>query len=74
MKWDPVSIVDQLALVQGSNVNTIYQGLEIAKPNRFRKLQEQRISQRGHLRLGYWRRGGSSQLWHGIAIEPTVTG
>ena len=72
MKWDPVSLADQLVLVQGSNVTALYQGLESMKPKEFLKVQMQRISQRGKLRLGYWRRDGRNRIWYGIAIVPAM--
>jgi hypothetical protein len=72
LKWDPVSVADQLALFQGSNILQMYQGLEFANANECIKVLMERGDWFGHLRLGYWKRGGS--IWHGIACIPPQTG
>jgi hypothetical protein len=61
LKWDPVRIVDILALVHGSNVLSDFELLE-HHPNRtaFELLEGKRY------RIGYWERGINREIWYGI--------
>ncbi|KDQ16444.1 hypothetical protein BOTBODRAFT_172974 [Botryobasidium botryosum FD-172 SS1] len=61
LRWDPVSIADQVALFHGSNVLQGFQGLDLADEEKVRsRLNDRRYS------LGYWRKENGT-LWYGIA-------
>ncbi|KAH0562632.1 hypothetical protein GP486_002683 [Trichoglossum hirsutum] len=52
LKWDPVSIADQVALFHGSNVLNDFNGLELESSSAIQKaLSEHKY------RLGYWEKG-----------------
>ena len=53
LKWDPVSIADQLALVQGSNIWSILSGLEFSSQKDFPASLKERATNFGTIRLGY---------------------
>ena len=71
LKWDPASVMDQLALVRGSNIFPIFDGLETYHRTAFQKEYWKRMSSFDSVRLAYWkpRRGGP--IWHGIRLLPT---
>jgi hypothetical protein len=66
VKCDPVSIADQLALVQGSNILGLFQGLEFANRLQMNNVLKERSPQFGSLRLGYWRHRQNGTIWHGL--------
>jgi hypothetical protein len=73
LRWDPVSIADQLALVQGSNILKLFQGLEFANCKECTKV----LKKRWRLsRLGYWKvqENGDTRIWYGLAYEQSVPG
>ena len=74
LKWDPKSLMDQLALVQGSNIWPIFHGLETCGRKHFPKLLEKRISKFGSIRLGYWKSRSKGSIWHGIRLLPKSKG
>lgn len=61
LKWDPVSIVDLLALFHGSNVLSDFEDLEF-EPGR---TASDLLSDK-HYRLGYWEKGVDREIWYGI--------
>ncbi|KAH6666900.1 hypothetical protein B0J14DRAFT_603536 [Halenospora varia] len=74
LRWDPVSLADQLALVQGSNIFSMFQGLEFSSYPDRKRLLGIRGSAYGKLRLGYWRHRQNGSIWHGLAcIKPLST-
>ncbi len=70
IKWKPSSIIDQLALVERSNILPLYRGLEFEKPGEFKEMLEKRSHRFGVLRLGYWKHAETGSIWHGIACIP----
>jgi hypothetical protein len=74
LKWDPVSIADQVALVQRSNLLDMYDGLEFATQYKCAEELRERGPRFGTLRLGYWRHRTNGSIWHGLACVPTATG
>jgi hypothetical protein len=68
LRWDPVSIADQLALVQGSNVWGMFHGLEYATRKLFMDVLKKRAALFGALRLGYWRHRQNGSIRHGIGF------
>ncbi|CZR65376.1 uncharacterized protein PAC_15276 [Phialocephala subalpina] len=70
LKWDPVSLADQLSLVQGSNVLYILQGLEFALSKACTKELKKRSPFYGIVRLGYWKHKTTGKIWHGLACIP----
>lgn len=64
LKWDPVTIADQLAFFHGSNALTEFRALEQYHRERAFDLLAERS-----FRLGYWRRSNNT-IWYGIG---TVT-
>lgn len=68
LKWDPVSIADQLALVQGSTFGRLFIGLETAGDPSYPQTLKKRGQLLGSPRLGYWRRQSDARIWHGIAL------
>jgi hypothetical protein len=70
VKWDPVSIADQIALVQGSNIFPMLEGLEFATPKDCSNILAARSSRFGALRLGYWRHRCNGTIWYGLACIP----
>jgi hypothetical protein len=67
LKWDPVSLADQMALVQSSNCLAMYQGLEYLQRMECTKALRERSPGYGALRLGYWQHRRTKAIWHGIA-------
>jgi hypothetical protein len=67
IKADPVSIADQLILVQGSNVLRMFQGLEFAGLREYIDTLTQRGQKFGPMRLGYWKSRRDDSIWHGVA-------
>ena len=68
LKWDPVALADQLALVQGSNFASLFAGLETCSyPDYLQRLRE-RAPKVGSLRLGYWKHRQNGTIWHGLAF------
>lgn len=61
LRWDPVSIADQIALFYGSNILQGFRGLDLAD----QKEMKSRLKDRRYL-LGYWLKG-NGELWYGIA-------
>jgi hypothetical protein len=74
VKWDPVSIADQLALVQRSNLLDMYDGLEFANQYKCAEELRGRDPRFGTLRLGYWKHRSDGSIWHGLACVPHATG
>lgn len=75
LKWDVVSIADQLALVQGSNLLKAFHGLEFANNQQMGSVMKLRASQYGVLRLGYWRaKNDTSLIRHGIRFMSLSNG
>ncbi|KAF8860283.1 hypothetical protein BDZ45DRAFT_316576 [Acephala macrosclerotiorum] len=70
LKWDPVSLADQLSLVQGSNVLYIFQGVEFALSKACTKELKRRSPFYGVVRLGYWKHKTTDDIWHGLACIP----
>ncbi|KUJ19266.1 uncharacterized protein LY89DRAFT_667247 [Mollisia scopiformis] len=72
LKWDPVTIADQLALFHGSNALDEFEALEqLHRETAFDLLAERSF------RLGYWERteGGRTTIWYGIGkISPPLSG
>ena len=69
LKWDPVSIADQLALVQTSNIFGMFQGLEFANAKKY--TQQLRKLQFESLKLGYWKHPKDNTFWYGLALSGT---
>jgi hypothetical protein len=67
LKWDPVTIADQVALVQGSNIFPMLEGLEFATPRECSSILATRSSHFGTLRLGYWMHRCNGTIWYGLA-------
>ena len=74
LKWDPVSIADQLALVQGSNIWSIFSGLELSSQKDFLASLKERATNFGTIRLGYWKHCQEASIWRGIAFLPVTDG
>jgi hypothetical protein len=74
LKWDPASIADQLALVQGSNIMGIFQGLEFALSKKCTEQLKKRSPWYGDIRLGYWKHKRTGAIWHGLACIPPPHG
>ena len=68
LKWDPVSLADQLALVQGSNFVSLFEGLETCSYRDYSQRFCERASKAGTLRLGYWKHRQNGTIWHGLAF------
>ncbi|KAI9770740.1 MAG: hypothetical protein M1840_002990 [Geoglossum simile] len=64
LKWDPVSIADQVALFHGSNVLNDFNGLELGSWSAVRDALSERT-----YRLGYWEKGADRKVWYGIGRE-----
>jgi hypothetical protein len=61
LKWDPVRIVDMLALFHGSNVLADFEELEcLPDMTAFSLLRDKTY------RLGYWEKGIGREIWYGI--------
>jgi hypothetical protein len=69
LKWDPVSIADQVVLFHGSNVLNDFNGLELEG---WLAVQEA-LSERRY-RLGYWEKGTNKKVWYGIGRESNGEG
>lgn len=64
LKWDPVRIVDILALFHGSNVLEDFEELEsLPNQNAFELLRNKTY------RLGYWEKGTEKKIWYGIGRQ-----
>ncbi|KUJ06722.1 uncharacterized protein LY89DRAFT_692331 [Mollisia scopiformis] len=74
LKWDPAAIADQLALVQGSNVLNIFQGLEFALSKECTRQLKKRSPWYGEIKLGYWEHKQTQEIWHGLACIPPEQG
>lgn len=74
LKWDPVSVADQLALLQDSNVGQLYAGLETCSFKEYRESLRKRAINFGPIRLGYWRTRPNGEIWHGMALTPKRAG
>ena len=74
LKWDPTSVMDQLALVRGSNILPIFDGLEIHNRYELQKRFWQKMSNFDSVRLAYWRPNDGGPIWHGIRLVPKSTG
>jgi hypothetical protein len=74
VKWDPVSVADQLALAQGSNILGIFHGLDFASTRQSVAVLNERSSAFGSVRLGYWRHRSTRSIWHGLACIPPDLG
>ena len=74
LKWDPVSIADQLALVQGSNIWPMFANLEFCHRGTFLEAFRNRASHLSLLRLGYWKHRNDESIWHGLALVPGLAG
>lgn len=74
VKWDPVSVANQLALVQGSNILGGFHGLDFAGPELSVIVLQNRSSAFGVVRLGYWRHRSTRSIWHGLACTPPCPG
>ena len=75
LKWDVVSIADQLALVQGSNILKAFHGLDFANKWQMDSVMKLRANRYGVLRLGYWRaKNDTSLIWHGIRFTSLSNG
>ena len=72
LKWDPVSIADQLALIQGSNIWNIFSGLEFSSQKDFPASLKERTTNFGTIRLGCWKHRQEDACWHGIAFLPVT--
>ena len=68
LKWDPVSLADQLALVQGSNFVSLFAGLEACDFRYYKQRLRERAPGLGSLRLGYWKHRQNGTIWHGLAF------
>ena len=68
LKWDPVSLADQLALVQGSNFVSLFSGLEACNHRDYKQKLRERAPKVGSLRLGYWKHRQDGTIWHGLAF------
>jgi hypothetical protein len=66
LRWDPITIADQLALFHGSNILGVFRELEqYHNEKAFDLLAEHSF------RLGYWKRPNDT-IWYGIgALEPS---
>jgi hypothetical protein len=69
LKWDPMSVADQLALVQGSNILKLFQRLEYANRRDCMRELENRIPHCASLKLGYWIHRRNESIWHGLACH-----
>ena len=74
LKWDPVSIADQLALVQGSNIWPMFANLEFCHRGTFLEAFRERASHLSLLRLGYWKHRNDESIWHGLALVRGLAG
>jgi hypothetical protein len=61
LKWDPIRIVDQLALFHESNVLEDFQELEDNPDQSSLHLLQDKT-----YRLGYWEKGVDRKIWYGI--------
>jgi hypothetical protein len=61
LKWDPISIANQLAFFHGSNVLEDFQKLEL-KPDE----TAIRLLSKQSYQLGYWERGIKKEIWYSI--------
>lgn len=68
LKWDPVCIADQIALIQGSNILKSFHGLEFATREEVPYAFPRNGLLGDTLRLGYWKIGDTGEIWHGIAF------
>ncbi len=68
LRWDPVSVADQLALLQNSNIGSLYAGLETCLYKEYREVLRKRALDFGPIRLGYWKNRQNGAVWHGIAL------
>jgi hypothetical protein len=66
LRWDPITIADQLALFHGSNILGVFRALEqYHNEKAFDLLAEHSF------RLGYWKRPNDT-IWYGIGtVEPS---
>ena len=60
LRWDPITIADQLALFHGSNILSIFRALEQQNSEKAFDLLAERW-----FRLGYWKRSNDT-IWYGI--------
>jgi Protein of unknown function (DUF3433) len=70
VRWDPVSLADQLVLLQKSNLMKILmkcRRVDLECDHCVRDFFKRNHSLFGHLRLGYWRHKRTGEIWHGIA-------
>ena len=74
LKWDPTSVMDQLALVRGSNILPIFDGLEIHNRHELHRRFWQKMSSFDSVRLAYWKPNDGGPIWHGIRLVPKLTG
>ena len=72
LKWDPVSIADELALLQHPDFRALFANLETYPYAEYRAIMKTRASEYGVLRLGYWKNRLDGEIWHGIAFAPKV--
>lgn len=73
VRWDPVSLADQLALLQQSNIMSIMslcRGVELECACCCREFLKRKLHAFGELRLGYWKHKKTGKIWHGIASVP----
>ncbi|CZR60235.1 uncharacterized protein PAC_10131 [Phialocephala subalpina] len=61
LKWDPVRIVDILALFHGSNILDDFKELELQPDRSAYDLLKYKT-----YRLGYWEKGVDKEIWYGI--------
>lgn len=73
LKWDPVSVADQLALLQGSNIGSPFTGLKTFTYWDYRRWLHERVPAFGPIRLGYWKHKTTGEVWHGIAAVSKTT-
>ena len=74
LKWDPVSIADQLALLQSPHVRALFANLETCPYAEYGPTLKTRALDFGVLRLGYWKNRLDGAIWHGIAFAPKPKG
>lgn len=74
LKWDPVSIADQLALLQSPDVRALFANLETCSYAEHRMTIKTRALDFGALRLGYWKERRDQKIWHGIAFTQKAQG
>jgi hypothetical protein len=67
LKWDPVTIADQVALAQGSNIFPTLEGLEFAISRECSSILATRSSHFGTLRLVYWMHRFNGTIWYDLA-------